>query len=459
MGGIFVFAFAALTDLSLIILVRVAKRTERYSYEKLSDYYLGFWGVRYSNWALIATLFFVAIAFLTIPNETVENLVYNAMEDVQDVCKNGNSTSITYSKPVCTNTTECDEGFDCFINGNAIKGPCDATGLCFCDVSLTLKRSAIGAVNALFVGALGLVTSLHRIAPASTVSFLCLALAIILLFVIFVHQGAPASTEGSQPQGDDSKHLSSVGDFMAVLSVFGNLVIAYQCQYNVLQCYSEMKVPEKIDKLIHLTIFGIALPLYVFVALIGLLAVQGNHESNVFDSLDSKNRVAMTAKWLVVIMAVCKTPLIFNPLRDLLMAELKHIPALNFLALDNFLHRCVVSTTLVIACYFLAWVIPLDEIMAFTGSLFASPAAFILPGLFFLRDCNIHGLIDAPQKPVTGLAGFLPQWASYTKQSKMNFCLAVLSISAGFVGAIAGLAGAINALVGKAESFSIPFCK
>eukprot|EP00397_Hematodinium_sp_SG-2012_P064981 GEMP01093216.1.p1 GENE.GEMP01093216.1~~GEMP01093216.1.p1 ORF type:complete len:214 (+),score=27.41 GEMP01093216.1:161-802(+) len=77
LAPIFVVLCAMGTVLSLVIMVRVAKRTGRYSYETLSDYYLGFWGTIFTNWSLLIQLFFVVVAFLTIPMNTVQSLLSN----------------------------------------------------------------------------------------------------------------------------------------------------------------------------------------------------------------------------------------------------------------------------------------------------------------------------------------------------------------------------------------------
>eukprot|EP00397_Hematodinium_sp_SG-2012_P016385 GEMP01016715.1.p1 GENE.GEMP01016715.1~~GEMP01016715.1.p1 ORF type:complete len:528 (-),score=52.46 GEMP01016715.1:1191-2774(-) len=431
------------TVLSLIILVRVAKRTGYYSYEELSGYYLGFWGTIFTNWSLLIQLFLVVIAFLTIPMNTMQTLVYNA----------GPGSNPLYSKTQCTdgnaNTVCTIKGEACFKDGKATDGACSTDdNSCFCAASISWygHEYFIGAIVAIFIGLTGLTSTLAKISPISTLAFFSLSTAIILLLVIFV-----------QTYTLNKAKVEPSTTLLEALTLLGNMVLAYQCQFNVLQCYRELKVPKNVDKLIYLTIFGVALPLYLFVGIIGLLVVpeDGEFNDNIFDSLGD-NKVAQAAKWLVVVMAVCKTPLVFSPTRDLLISELNRIPSLKFITSHSFLHRAVISSALIITCYFFAWFLPLSEVLGIAGALCSAPTAFIVPGLYYMRDCNMHGMIDATKEQLTGLAGYLPHWARYTPQAKTNYIMGVICAFFGIVGTVGATVGVV--VLFMAPEDSIPSC-
>eukprot|EP00397_Hematodinium_sp_SG-2012_P023920 GEMP01024881.1.p1 GENE.GEMP01024881.1~~GEMP01024881.1.p1 ORF type:complete len:515 (+),score=39.84 GEMP01024881.1:90-1634(+) len=411
------------TVLSLIILVRVAKRTGYYSYEELSGYYLGFWGTIFTNWSLLIQLFLVVIAFLTIPMNTVQTLVYNAGPGSNSRCTDGNANT------VCTIKGEA-----CFKDGKATNGACstdDNSCSCAASISWYGHEYFIGAIVAILIGLTGLTSTLAKISPISTLAFFSLSTAIILLLVIFV-----------QTYTLNKAKVEPSTTLLEALTLLGNMVLAYQSQFNVLQCYRELKVPKNVDKLIYLTIFGVALPLYLFVGIIGLLVVpeDGEFNDNIFDSLGD-NKVAQAAKWLVVVMAVCKTPLVFSPARDLLISELNRIPSLKFITLRSFLHRAVISSIMIIICYFFAWFLPLGTILSVAGALCGVPTAFIIPGLYYMCDSNMHGMLDATKEQLTGLAVYLPHWARYTPLAKTNYILGLICALVGFFGTIAALVG------------------
>eukprot|EP00397_Hematodinium_sp_SG-2012_P003831 GEMP01003840.1.p1 GENE.GEMP01003840.1~~GEMP01003840.1.p1 ORF type:complete len:533 (+),score=56.53 GEMP01003840.1:1969-3567(+) len=435
LAPIFVVLCAMGTVLSLVIMVRVAKRTGRYSYETLSDYYLGFWGTIFTNWSLLIQLFFVVVAFLTIPMNTVQSLLSNAGPAV---CKNAVGSDDPYSKPQCTKEnagTVCTSaGEACFKRGMATLNACGIKDkLCFCAPSISWygHEYFIGAIVAILIGLTGLTSTLAKISPISTLAFFSLSTAIILLLVIFV-----------QTYTLNKAKVEPSTTLLEALTLLGNMVLAYQSQFNVLQCYRELKVPKNVDKLIYLTIFGVALPLYLFVGIIGLLVVpeDGEFNDNIFDSLGD-NKVAQAAKWLVVVMAVCKTPLVFSPARDLLISELNRIPSLKFITLRSFLHRAVISSIMIIICYFFAWFLPLGTILSVAGALCGVPTAFIIPGLYYMCDSNMHGMLDATKEQLTGLAVYLPHWARYTPLAKTNYILGLICALVGFFGTIAALVG------------------
>lgn len=66
---------ALTTYASVCFLCQCARRTSSQSYEELSQYYFGFWGVRVTNLANILQLFTLVVCFLRIPQESIAKMI------------------------------------------------------------------------------------------------------------------------------------------------------------------------------------------------------------------------------------------------------------------------------------------------------------------------------------------------------------------------------------------------
>lgn len=412
-SGILLVFCAVISDLSSWVLVRVASRTNQFSYAGLAEHYFGFWGVRVCNMLLAITLFFMAVATFRIPMMTVTTLIRNAVVEKDD--------TTTY-------------GF--ILNPD--------------------HGWIVGIVVFVLIAMPAYVKSMSTLETLSGASFFFMIVAFVLFLILSI---ADISTQSAPT------NIKATTDWSSTFFFFGTASVAFMCQYNVLQVLAEMEIQKNIDKVIHISILGISLPLYAIIGYLGYICIgegvdKKGPKNNVFDSLgDSsvaagvawRKYLALIAQICVVLMVIGKAPLVVNPLRDVVIFEISQIQRFMHWSVHRVSARFGVAIFLMIIVYFTAIFMNLKIILGFTGALICTLLNFFIPGIFFMADAEMYetgALLD--QETSTKMNVFCPRWRQYSKAGKFRYCTGLFLVITAVVLLILGLWGLIVvAIIGK----------
>ena len=161
--------------------------------------------------------------------------------------------------------------------------------------------------------------------------------------------------------------------------------LAYCCQFNILPLYNEL--PENLKphmpKVIHTTILGIMVPLYIVFALLGYLAFGDKVQSLVLD--DYKNDLLMTLmKAVIAVVNLVKLPLLALPTRQVINETF-----FGRAELDNpfatFLEMLIINLFITAAALALG---DLRKAFDLVGSTSGVLIMFILPGAFAVQEAR-----------------------------------------------------------------------
>eukprot|EP00397_Hematodinium_sp_SG-2012_P048588 GEMP01055741.1.p1 GENE.GEMP01055741.1~~GEMP01055741.1.p1 ORF type:complete len:188 (+),score=25.72 GEMP01055741.1:870-1433(+) len=132
--------------------------------------------------------------------------------------------------------------------------------------------------------------SLHELRHASMLAGICLFVSI----GIFSYTYLDLVNSGEFDPVHASMRYTT--DFVGFCSALGIAFMCFLCQFNILQVDSELKKPEQIYAIIHLTILGVAIPVNVFIGACGYFLFGSTVEGNVFDSMHSTVGNVRTAR-------------------------------------------------------------------------------------------------------------------------------------------------------------------
>eukprot|EP00397_Hematodinium_sp_SG-2012_P002651 GEMP01002659.1.p1 GENE.GEMP01002659.1~~GEMP01002659.1.p1 ORF type:complete len:637 (+),score=118.15 GEMP01002659.1:196-2106(+) len=329
---VLIIGFGMLTDVSLCMLIKVAHFTKQRSMEGLAEYFYGHVGRRLASWTIIMNLFMGSVAACTIFMETWGRAGDEA---------NGISVGLIRQVAACT-PTEC--------HG--------------------LNKVTVGLAGLAMIFPMLLRESLHELRHASMLAGICLFVSI----GIFSYTYLDLVNSGEFDPVHASMRYTT--DFVGFCSALGIAFMCFLCQFNILQVDSELKKPEQIYAIIHLTILGVAIPVNVFIGACGYFLFGSTVEGNVFDSMHST--VGNVAAGAVALTSLLKLPLIFKPFKDTLFAELG--------VKDQKIIRAVIIAGLALISFLVAIFVNLADVSAIGGSFCGAAIGFFFPGLFMFAS-------------------------------------------------------------------------
>jgi len=373
----------------------------------MGEHYFGFWGVRVCNMLLATALFFMAVATFRIPMMTVTTLIRNAVvDDIND--------ATTY-------------GF--ILNPD--------------------HGWIVGIVVFVLIAMPAYVKSMSTLETLSGASFFFMIVAFILFLVLSI---ADISTQSALPD------IHATTDWSRTFFFFGTASVAFMCQYNVLQVFAEMEIQKNIDKVIHISVMGISLPLYAVIGYLGYICIGSGVDgegpkNNVFDSLGEssvsagvawRKYLALIARICVVLMVIGKAPLVVNPLRDVVIFEISQIRRFMHWSVHQVGARFGVAIFLLITIYVTAIFMNLKFILSLTGALICTMINFFIPGVFLMADAEMYetgALLDKVKSTKMNL--LCPRWRQYSKKGKFRYSTGLFLVITAVVLLILGLWGLI----------------
>eukprot|EP00397_Hematodinium_sp_SG-2012_P022908 GEMP01023769.1.p1 GENE.GEMP01023769.1~~GEMP01023769.1.p1 ORF type:complete len:540 (+),score=88.80 GEMP01023769.1:60-1622(+) len=401
-GTVLIVTCGLLTDVCLCMLVRVTKQSGAETYEGNADYFFGKWGRKGVALTVILDLYLTIVSLSNIFMKT-----------------------IGYS-PDCDNRTDPTNG--------------EPAGLlrlwtdCQQDKCPGINKATAGVVGLAVIFPFLLWKSVHSIRHVSTLAMICLFTAVFIFFGIYIYAVTQKDLDGKgRPYTaihEDVTMFASENLFQGICSMFGLSFLAFLCQFNIFPIYAELKRPEDIHKVIHISILGIATPLYLIFGLFGYLFLGNGLNSaagNILDEL-SGYQAGKAASCMMAFTCLAKLPLFFNACREAIRTELR-IP-------ENWKYNVVITLIVLVLAYLIALFFNLDTISEFTGATTGALLGFIFPGLYLVIYVKSYGL------PLPSQA--MREW---TKDTKRLFGQGWFYIIFGIIGGAIAMTGVIMTIV------------
>lgn len=244
--------------------------------------------------------------------------------------------------------------------------------------------------------ALGFIRSLEKVTPITFLALFCLIIGSGVLFIEVLGHDVRTFI------GDD---FSTMWENKKLFSGIGTIALGFGFHGSILTCQNEMRNPSQVYLIAFIVIFCFCVPLYLLLGVAGYYVYynEENKKDNIFDydCLSAAGSDTTTSDWSMVIgrwvmsmMVVLKTPLLFNSLRDALMVELQSLSCFQHLTIRNWMHRVFLSLMTAIAAFLCSWYVPLGLAATMNGTFFLTPTAIIIPALYMMKQVNLTGTTD-----------------------------------------------------------------
>jgi len=163
----------------------------------------------------------------------------------------------------------------------------------------------------------------------------------------------------------------------------GVILLAYYATFQIFVLQSELKRPEEAPKVVHTTIIGCCIPVYILFGFVGY-ALFGKEASDAFIYKNVPNMAGKLACFAIGIAMLCKAPLYFSAVRNLIIGACK-LP-------ENFLTRFLVSMFVALFHFVVGPFISIKNTIILTGMLSGSILGFVVPGLLVVQYIRYYGL-------------------------------------------------------------------
>uniref|UniRef100_M4BSJ4 Amino acid transporter transmembrane domain-containing protein n=1 Tax=Hyaloperonospora arabidopsidis (strain Emoy2) TaxID=559515 RepID=M4BSJ4_HYAAE len=165
-------------------------------------------------------------------------------------------------------------------------------------------------------------------------------------------------------------------EFAALAYALPIVMLSFVCQLNVPRAYQEIHDKTQMT-LVHKALVAWGLCIYLFFAFLGYVCFHGQPPSNILTGFAADDRLINGARLALGICMVLKTPMTFQPLRQL--AEL--------CCLGHDRKSLPFRTAITVVFLFVAYLLSLfsrslGTVMAFVGSVSGISLALTVPGLF-----------------------------------------------------------------------------
>eukprot|EP00742_Colponemidia_sp_Colp-10_P001426 GILJ01001534.1.p1 GENE.GILJ01001534.1~~GILJ01001534.1.p1 ORF type:complete len:452 (-),score=47.63 GILJ01001534.1:151-1506(-) len=311
---------AALTLLSLFVLIHVCRETGSVGYEDLARRLLGRWGVWTVQTCLVMCLFGGVLIYIIVCTNIVESFLARF--------------TIHLARPITT-----------LLIVFIIAPPC-------------------------------YIRTLHNVRWFSLASFGCLLFLVGSVYYKSFEHGVTLPEK-----------LEAVGQTAGVFLSIPMQSLAFGCHVNLVLMYGELKVEQKrVAGVVASMVTLLGLVLYSSFGLIGYFAFASTTQDDILKNFPSNDVLMITAKTLIAVCLILKTPLLLQPLRRL-------VDSLVFPTAEDGTApphcprtRCnILTTALLFSAYvFSAFSSRLDRAMAIVGATGGVGIGFVFPGMFLL---------------------------------------------------------------------------
>jgi len=166
--------------------------------------------------------------------------------------------------------------------------------------------------------------------------------------------------------------------FLKICGAIGTIVSSYMCHTQLFPVYLTMKEPEKIYRVIHISILGICTPLYMIFGLFGYFLFGDEVTSNVFINFHTFG--GHIALCFVIVAAMLKLPLFFIPLRDMLLQTL------GFSERKRFFTRLWGSAIVLIIIYGITLISEFRLVTIARGATTGALLGMFFPGVYYVKS-------------------------------------------------------------------------
>jgi len=332
LGTFLLVLFAGMADLSNIFLLRCGKASGLDDYEKIGRAYLGRWG----GLAVRVSLVLLLLGALTSVNVIVVDMVSSNM------------------------------------------------GYFSLDGQWFNSRIFISFMNIFLMWPLCLLAQVYQLRHVSLLAFgsvvyVLVSVCIMCTLDLVDPQDRPYADASTAP-GEVQTLTLGRRSFLA-LPV---MAMAYCAQFQVLPVYHSLPTQsrEHMNLIIHMSYFGVAMPIYIGFAVLPYLVIGSHVNSDFLFTAWQSSRLMASARVLLAIVNMLKYPLVAMPLRDILLdlGWKGHDPQ-DVTWRERMLVMCVINMFVFLGTLYASG---LGEVVDLIGSSSGSLVCFVFPSLLFL---------------------------------------------------------------------------
>lgn len=234
-----------------------------------------------------------------------------------------------------------------------------------------MNRRAISLVFMLLSIPLCLPETIHELRFANILVLLCLLYILVALAIRTIQNDPDFAAQIPKNLADEFN--SEVAALAYALPI---VTLSFTCQLNVPRAYQEIRVKTQMTQ-VHKALMSWGLVIYLFFAYLGYACFHGQPPSDILTGFKTDDKLINGARLALGISMVLKTPMTFQPLRQLVeICCLGHDR-------ESLLFRTGITVAfLLIAHLFSVSSRDLGIVMAFVGSVSGNVLALTVPGLF-----------------------------------------------------------------------------
>ncbi|OQR86458.1 Amino Acid/Auxin Permease (AAAP) Family [Achlya hypogyna] len=241
---------------------------------------------------------------------------------------------------------------------------------------LPLSRVAIGVYFVVCIFPLCLPDTLHALRFSSTMVVVCVIYVVLILVYHAVGMPWPSATQ--------SLTLSGLASAIPIQT------LSFCCHFNFVRSYGELQYKQSIAP-VALYVLASGLALYVMASVAGYVCLGGHPPADILTGFPISDWGISSVKAALALCMWCKTPLVFQPFREVLeltymRPKIEHLrlPYRVLLILGFLLSACVVAVTAT----------DLRQVMAWVGATAGIVVSYIVPGIF-LKKAVDQGYLPA----------------------------------------------------------------
>lgn len=458
LGGSFLVILGAIaTDLGLVALVELQKRSGGDCYEDVGKYYLGTVGLAMVYFLVNLDLLMAAAQQLTPYAQFTKDVII-----LWSNCAPEKLSGETGFVAMCFGDTECKHWNGCSITLIAL-----AFG------SFWLIKKSVDEL---------------KYASIASLTSLLLAIAIFIHYYFSWEVIESAGNNANDPLAVAYYAEGSYRDYffpvhktvmlwnpingLAFIDSIGIVVFAYICFFQILLLYSELKHKKDVYPIIHVSTLGFAMVCYLFMGILGYccfgeqLAVDGT--AMIFKQMGLQHRPAQVAIFCIGITCALKIAIYLNPVRDAILQLVNTVgkKKKNFQLSNSLNYRLGMAVILAFLSYFVALAVPFTPMMTIAGSITGGSLSGYMVGFLLLAYVKMYGLPSLEDETLTTNSWLLKfgilaprTFNALTAKMKGWYLLAWFLIMYGFAATVLGMTPAILTNFYDAFPYQFPCCK
>jgi len=457
LGGSFLVILGAIaTNLGLIALVELQKRSGGDCYEDVGKYYLGTVGLAMVYFLVNLDLLMAAAQQLTPYAQFTKDVII-----LWSKCAPEEKVSDKGFMAMCFGNTECKHWNGC---------------------SITLIALAFGSFWLIK-------KSVDELKWASMASLISLLVA-TAIFIHYYFSWEVTKSAGKNQNDDEAIAYYDKKNYhdyffpvhktvklwnpingLAFIDSIGIVIFAYICFFQILLLYAALKHKKDVYPIIHVSTFGFAMVCYLFMGILGYccfgeqLAVDGT--VMIFKQMGLQHKLAQAAIFCIGITCALKIAIYLNPVRDAILQLVNTVGKKKSFQLSNSLnYRLGMAVILAFFSYFVALAVPFTPMMTIAGSITGGSLSGYMVGFLLLAYVKMYGLPSLEDETLTTNSWLLKfgilaprTFNALTTKMKSWYMLAWFLIMYGFAATVLGMTPAILTNFYDAFPYKFPCCE